>query len=429
MATSIVRVRQIVLLAGDLVCFVLGLLVALIVRYGFPVPGDAISLHALPFGIIFAFWFFSFYIGGVYNLRRTKNPRDFFTLLITAFAVNAGISILFFYFIPYFEITPKRVLFFDLGFTLVILIAWRAFHNRFVSLPPRHVAILGGGSEVTQLLSDLEAHPQQGYRCVLHIPETKNMRNLAHLFKTKNVDLVVVAADYRNSQELQHQLFACIPLQIQFFDLVDFYEQYFQKIPLEAIDRAWFLENLNESGKHMFSAMKRTVDLLLSILLGVAGVVLFPFIAIAILIDSGGPIFYSQIRVGQFERPFRIYKFCTMKHLGPGEKKVTRTGRFLRATHLDEIPQLINVISGNMSFVGPRPEISHFVQELKTKIPFYTERLLIQPGITGWAQLHEPRAKAEDAIEKLQYDLFYIKHRSMVLDFEIMLKTLRILVL
>lgn len=429
MVTSIVRVRQLLLLVGDLVCFVLGLFIALIIRYGLPLSSEVLSTHTFPFAIIFAFWFFCFYIGGVYNLRKIKNPRDFFTLLFTAFAVNAGVSVLFFYFIPYFAITPKRVLFLDLGFTLILLTAWRAFHNKFVSLPPRNIAILGSSPEVQQLVSDINSHPQQGYRCALHIQDERNMHNLPHMFKAKDIDIVVVAANYRSSKELQYQLFACIPLQIQFFDFVDFYEEYFQKIPLATIDRAWFLENLNESGKQMFSMLKRMADLVLAILLGVVGLVLFPFVALAILLDSGRPIFYSQIRVGQFERPFRIYKFRTMKIISTGEKRVTGIGRFLRATHLDEIPQLFNVIAGNMSFVGPRPEITHFVQELKIKIPFYTERLLVRPGITGWAQLHEPRAKAEDAMGKLQYDLFYIKHRSFVLDLEIVLKTLRILVL
>lgn len=409
-------------------CFIAGLLVALAIRYGFPIPQHDLDIHKIPFAIIFAVWFFSFYIAGLYSLRKTKNQRDFFTLLLTAFAVNAGIAALSFYFVPYFAISPKTVLFLDLGATAVFLAIWRAFYNSYASLPPRRLAVFGSGHEVKELLADISKHPQQGYKCVLNIEDGNVGFDLPQLLKSKGIDLVVVAFNYRNASELQKGLFDCIPLQIQFFSFVDFYEQYFQKIPLAAIDQAWFLENLNEHGKHLFSVFKRFADLALAFLLGIIGIVLFPFVALAILIDSGRPIFYSQIRVGQFGKEFRIFKFRSMEKSPNGEKSVTRAGRFIRAAHLDEIPQLWNVVRGDMSFAGPRPERPHFVEELKSKIPFYAERLLVRPGITGWAQLHEPRAQVEDALSKLQYDLFYIKRRSFLLDIEIILKTLRILV-
>lgn len=428
MKLKVMLLRQIVLFLGDVVCLVLGLIIALGVRYGWPLLEESIELYKIPFAIIFTFWLLSFYVGGLYNLRYTKNKRNFFALFFAVFAINAAVSVLFFYFIPSFAISPKIVLFLDLGVTAVLLVTWRLFFNSAVKLPPRKLAILGDSAEVKELIADLERNPQQGYKCVLHMARVDDPEVFKEMLKTKNIDVVVVAMDYRQSPDLQKALFSCIPLHIQFFDFVDFYEGYFQKIPLAAIDRAWFLENLNEPGKQFYSSLKRAVDIMLAVLLGLIGLVLSPFIILAIWIDMGFPVFFSQSRVAQLGANYRIYKFRTFGREGD-DASVSVIGKLLRRTHLDEIPQLWNILKGDMSFVGPRPEQTHFVESLKEKIPFYTERLLVRPGITGWAQLHEPHARVEDAISKLQYDLFYIKHRSLLLDIEIILKTLRILLL
>lgn len=418
------RARQIILLLGDLVCLGIGLYTALAIRYGFPTSPETLRLHLAPFIIIFIFWVLSFFISGLYSLKNAQNNRTFFAIFFSSFGLNIAIAALFFYFIPYFSISPKIVLFFDVGITLAALTLWRIFFNSSVPLPPRKLAIFGSGKELDELIADMQKHPQQGYKCALHSHSLPP--DLPAVIKTNHIDTVVIAIDYRRSPEIQNSLFACISLHIRFIDFVDFYEQYFQKIPLAVIDRAWFLENLNEAGKRFFSLLKRGLDLVFAAFLGMIGIVLFPLIALALLVDSGGPLLYSQMRVGQFEKPFRIYKFRSMKQ-DDNASTVTRVGRFLRASHLDEIPQLWNILLGEMSFVGPRPEQVHLVHDLKAKIPFYNERLLVRPGITGWAQLHEPHAKAEDALEKLQYDLFYVKHRSLILDSEIILKTLRIL--
>lgn len=431
MKSSVTRLRQIALFGGDILCLMLGLAAALAIRYGLPIPADKFEMHKLPFAIIFAIWLVSFFISGLYSLRNAKNNRTFFALFTTVFAINAGMDVLFFYFIPYFSISPKTVLFLDLGFTLALLLLWRTLYNRFVSLPPQKIAILGECAEVDELINDIRSHPQQGYKCALHLKNESDItvhgiKNLPQYFNENEIDTVVVAIDYMNSPELQKSLFDCIPLHIRFYDFIDFYEQNMQKIPLAVVDRAWFLENLNEPGKHFFSGLKRFFDVVFTLLLGVIGIILMPFIALAVYFDIGRPIFFSQIRVGQFEKSYRIFKFRSMK-VDDDEKSVSRFGKFLRNSHLDEIPQLWNIIRGEMSFVGPRPEIVHLVRELKDKIPFYSERLLVRPGIAGWAQLHEPHARAADALTKLQYDLFYIKHRSLLLDLEIILKTLRIL--
>ncbi|MBI5413774.1 sugar transferase [Candidatus Peregrinibacteria bacterium] len=417
--------RKFVLVFGDFLSFAAGLLLALGIRYGFPIPAEQLGAHRYPFGIIFIIWLLGFYVGGLYALRKAKNDKSFFALFLTVFGANAAVVVLFFYFIPYFSITPKTVLFLDLGITLTLTLGWRIIFNRVVSLPPLKIAVLGDGKEVDELLHELRMHPQHGYECAAHIKDEAQSKYLQKLVKDEEIDAIIVEMDYRNAHEVQKNLFECIQLRVQFFEFVDFYEKIMQKIPLAAIDKAWFLENLNESGKEMVDSLKRDADIFIALVLGVVGIILFPFVAAAIWLDSGRPLFYSQMRVGRFNSPFKIYKFRSM-HIG-GKDSVTRIGRFLRTSHLDEIPQLWNLLKGEMSFVGPRPEQVWIVEDLKNKVPFYTERLLVRPGITGWAQFFMPHAKADEALEKLQYDLFYIKHRSLLLDLQILLKTLRIL--
>ncbi|MCD4694325.1 sugar transferase [bacterium] len=195
----------------------------------------------------------------------------------------------------------------------------------------------------------------------------------------------------------------------------------------------WFLENLNEGGKNWFDKFKKLYDLLLSLIFLIISLPVWLIIIVFIKIDSKGGVFFTQSRTGLNNKNFTIIKFRTMKIDGNDlsltkkkDKRITRVGAFLRKTRLDELPQLINIIKGEMSFVGPRPERPEFVEKLEIEIPFYNERMLVKPGITGWDQIsgeyHSPTTK--DSLKKLQYDLFYIKNRSIYLDLSIVLKTI-----
>jgi len=186
-----------------------------------------------------------------------------------------------------------------------------------------------------------------------------------------------------------------------------------------------------------FEVAKRFQDILFSLILAVITIVLFPFIALAIKIESPGPIFFRQKRVGKDGRVFELLKFRSTwrtsvdESVGwgkEGDHVYTRVGRFLRKSYVDELPQILNVFRGEMSIIGPRPERPEFVEILKKQLPLYETRLLVRPGFTGWAQINmENDAAAEDAPEKLQYDLYYIKYRSLLLDLKIALKTIAII--
>jgi exopolysaccharide biosynthesis polyprenyl glycosylphosphotransferase len=196
------------------------------------------------------------------------------------------------------------------------------------------------------------------------------------------------------------------------------------------------LENLTENNKKLYEITRRIYDICFSILLLAVTLPFTPLIALIIKISSKGPVFFTQIRTGKDGKTFRAIKFRTMvtnaETNGPqwatkNDSRVTGAGRFLRKTRIDEIPQLINVLTNEMSLIGPRPERPKFVEELEKEIPFYKERLLVKPGLTGWAQVAGPAygGSKEESLEKLQYDLYYIKNRSMALDISIVLKTVK----
>jgi len=222
-------------------------------------------------------------------------------------------------------------------------------------------------------------------------------------------------------------------LKISFISLPHLYENITGKIPIETISQMWFLDNLSEGNKSAFDAFKRFYDVVLACLIFLVTFILWPIIAIVIKLESKGPAFFIQIRGGKNNQPFKLYKFRTMREEGNDrtltkatDNRITGFGNFLRKSRIDEIPQVINIIKGEMSFVGPRPERPRYIEKLEKAIPFYAERTLVKPGLTGWDQVsgeyHSP--SLDDSIKKLQYDLYYIKNRSIYMDLSIILKTI-----
>jgi lipopolysaccharide/colanic/teichoic acid biosynthesis glycosyltransferase len=223
-----------------------------------------------------------------------------------------------------------------------------------------------------------------------------------------------------------------LSLKINFIGLANFYEIITGKVPLDAINKTWFLENLSEGNKKFFDIFKRFYDITLGIMFLILTLPFWPLIMIIVKLESKGPIFFLSKRTGKNNKVFNLFKFRTMREEGNDRKmtavndpRITRFGKFMRKTRIDEIPQVINILKGDLSFVGPRPERPEFVAKLEEAIPFYKERLLVKPGATGWAVVNEYHSPSiEDSIKKLQFDLFYIKNRSIYLDLTIILKTI-----
>jgi exopolysaccharide biosynthesis polyprenyl glycosylphosphotransferase len=427
------RFKQSILLIGDTAILHLALLLTLVIRY-FNDPLANWHNHWPYFLPVFAIWLIVLYIGGAYDLNLVYNRRKFHLTAINSTISSAILSILYFY-LNHSEIAPKTNLaIFSIVF-LIIFILWRSLYNFIVKsyLPKNNLAIIGWSEQTAKLLEDIKNQPHSGFETALIFKNKEEIKNLPELIKEKNIHTLVISAELFQDEELRQVLFDCLSLHVAFYNFVDFYESINGKVPIQAIDQAWFIENLDESRKNFFNLSKRFFDLILSLILFIISLPFWPIIALIIKLESRGPVFFKQTRVGQQEINFQMIKFRTMKTTGnhggmttEHDNRITRFGNILRKTRLDEVPQVLNIIKGDMSFIGPRPERPEFVTELAKAIPFYKTRLLIKPGVTGWDQVsgfyHSP--SVEDTIEKLQYDLYYLKHRSLYLDLAIFLKTI-----
>ncbi|MBI5045398.1 MAG: sugar transferase [Candidatus Niyogibacteria bacterium] len=445
------KFNKIILILGDVAILYISLLLALTIRYGgLPTP-KIWNAHLIPFAIIFFIWIVIFYIAGLYDPAKFISAKEMQKQIIWAMEFAGIIALAAFYLIPYFLITPKTNLFLDLIITLLLLIIWRRnFLMWLIKARKINILFFGLSKDIAQFISHIAKNPQLGYHiaAIMKLPEENGGtydipseipafnfdHNLTDLIKNKGVSLIVASSSIKQNQEIIRMFYEILPLRVSIVDFPRFYEELFGKVPVSLITESWFLENLMELNKGAFETIKRWSDIILAIVLGTATIIITPLIALLIKIDSRGPVFYSQKRIGKDGKIFEIIKFRSMvQNAEQGEAKwamekdgrVTKFGGILRKTRIDELPQLWNVLKGELSFVGPRPERPEFVEMLKKEIPHYAMRHIVKPGLSGWAQINFPYgASVEDSMEKLQYDLYYIKNRSLPLEFSIYLKTI-----
>ena len=251
-----------------------------------------------------------------------------------------------------------------------------------------------------------------------------------------NIKKIVIALHEKRGNFPTKELLKCRMVGIEILDGNTFFEMLTGKLIVGQINPAWliFSDGFKTSALMRFS--KRFTDIFFSMLLLIISLPIMILVAALIKLDSKGAVFFAQERVGQKRKPYQVYKFRSMisdaeTNSGPvwaktDDDRITRVGHFIRKWRIDELPQLWNVLRGDMSFVGPRPEREHFVKELEKLIPYYIERVNVKPGVTGWAQVsYGYGASVEDAVEKLNYDLFYIKNISIFMDILIILKTVK----
>ena len=441
------KFKKIALLGGDIIILYLSLYLTLLIRYSSKQLATSWAIHLWPFTIIFLLWLIIFYISNLYNLNLAINNLKFFQLSGKALAITGLISLTFFYLIPQINIAPKRNLFIFIVIFAVLFVLWRQFYNWSLKsyLPKSHLAIIGFNEQVQELINELQKKPHLGFvisfivdnnatdQSLNNIPLIKDIGQMKQLINKNKISNIILTADPHYSDNLRSALFDCLPLKINYISLPNFYEAITGKIPLDAINQMWFLENLNEGSKSWFNKIKYFYDFILAMLILLITLPFWLLIALIIKMESRGPVFIIMPRLGQDNKIFNLIKFRTMKEEGndrsptiANDPRITKFGSFLRKTRLDEVPQMINVIRGEMSFVGPRPERPELALELEKQITFYRERLLVKPGLTGSDQIsgeyHSPIR--EDSLKKLQYDLFYIKNRSLYLDISIILKTI-----
>jgi lipopolysaccharide/colanic/teichoic acid biosynthesis glycosyltransferase len=279
----------------------------------------------------------------------------------------------------------------------------------------------------------LKSNPLLGYDIISQLKESQkiNTENLLQLINENKINTVILPPHMKKEFAIVESIYRLLPLELAITDFITFYETIFGKIPLEELEETWFIEKIITK-RPLFDALKRTIDIVLSFILIVVLLPIFLIIALLIKLTSRGPIIFKQQRMKKNDEIFWLYKFRTMRveMEGPlwtieNDRRLTPVGKVLRFSHLDEIPQLWNILKGDVAFVGPRAERVELVEKYK-KLPYYEIRHIIKPGVTGWAQIYyRPSASLEEAFEKLKYDIYYIKNRSLFLDALVIFKTIR----
>ncbi len=286
------------------------------------------------------------------------------------------------------------------------------------------------------LLGYVSLHEPKDPSAVKNLPRLGGIKDIQAVCLANDVHEVVIGVEETSDVELSHMVMCCLRLGCRVTNQPTFHERALGEVPVDHITADWFLFADLEGHRAGRGTIKRVFDFFFAAVALVLTLPLWPLVALVVKLSDGGPMFYSQERVGRHNRIFKLIKFRTMRPNAeadghawavPGDPRVTRVGRFLRRAHLDELPQLWNIFLGDMSIVGPRPERPEFVEELINEIPYYDERHLVKPGLTGWAQVnYRYGCNVEDAKRKLFLDLYYIKHMSAELDLVIIFRTLGI---
>ena len=435
--TTANKIRSIFILAGDILALYLSLFLALVIRYGSEFD-RFIGQHLMPFSFLFVPWLLVFYMAGLYDQGRLRNNMEFLKTLSLAIAVNAVLAMFFFYLIPYFGITPKTNLLIFLLIFAALEVTWRRSFNKFTASfqSKTKIVLVGSGRAAEEISAFVKENSQLGYKISIRLKDLSPLKSIADwekLASDNEIDLIVIPRHIKNEPEASKIFYRLMTFGVRVIDIPAFYEIVFQKIPLDEVSEEWFLDEIIEK-EELYRGFKRIIESVLALTIFVMLLPLEIIIAILVKLSSPGQAIYSQVRVGLNRKEFVIYKFRTMKvnekHSWPGEddKRITAVGKFLRKTHLDELPQLLNIIKGDISFVGPRPDFVDFYKDLEKTIPHYSVRTLVRPGVTGWAQVNYPiTASLEQTKERLAYDLYYIKNHSIALDIAIIAKTIKVL--
>lgn len=432
-----------ILLSGDLVAFIFSLWIALFLRY-LEIPAlDVFIDNFIPFFILFIIWVVFFFIAGLYEKHRIAQRKRLPELLLKTQLFNSIIAIVFFYSLPFFGVAPKIILFLYITIYLALSFLWRVYAVSFFTTKSKSKALLiASGSDALKLKEEINNNNLYGL-CITRFLSTDNDNELTsdevnRIMKEEGISFVIVDSRSLKVMPILPQLYKLIFANVHFIDFYDLYEEVFDRLPVSIISYGWFLENISTVKRETYDFLKKIMDIVIALPLLIISLPLYIFVWLALKIQDNGSLFIVQNRIGQNGKMIKIIKFRSMMTDDQGiydrdiENKVTFVGAILRKSRIDELPQLWNVLKGDLSLIGPRPELPALVIKYEEVVPYYNVRHIIKPGLSGWAQLYHENhphhgIDIEETKNKLSYDLYYIKHRSFVLDIIIALKTLKTL--
>ncbi|HEY9536460.1 MAG TPA: TIGR03013 family XrtA/PEP-CTERM system glycosyltransferase [Kiloniellaceae bacterium] len=435
------------LLIGEATVFFAAFYLAALIRWGTPEQLNYYLWDGVIFAIACAGSLFAM---GLYHGRNSTRFRDVFIRTILGFGLAFVVLSVLFYLWPSLAVWRDAV-FVGLPASLAGAFLLRFSFLRLVDsdLIARRVLVLGTGEHAAEIEELERSHDSCGLKCVgfldvernsMHVTPSRIIKpadSLLALCLKQDVSEIVVAVQERRGMLPTAELMDCKLSGIPIYDFMTFMERETGRCDLNALRPSWFIFAEGFSGGVLQQSVKRWLDVTLSIVLVIVTLPLLGATALAIRVETPGPVFYRQKRVGLNSRAFDIIKFRSMavdaETDGPvwaarNDPRITDVGRIIRKFRIDELPQIINVIKGEMSFVGPRPERPEFVEQLSERVSYYNERHRVKPGITGWAQLHYIYSDSIDGgLTKLQYDLYYVRHFSLLLDLFIVIQTVRVI--
>ncbi len=415
--------------------FYIGLFITILIWYPSGLSELEMQEHVVNFSVIYAFWLVVFFIYTLFDLSTFRSATLIISRLLGAMLTSGVAATVYFYFQPAFILTPRRFLLAHLFFTMIGLGLWYLMIQKLLPQIWKRNLYLHPLVYTQNLHTGIEQYlnvnKTLGWNFSGKFDAEYNKFNGESLASTKQKITVVLPINLEFETEELQNLFAYKRLGVEFIEYHRFIEQTQRMVPLERVSEVWFLRSVNYTPRRLSDAIKRLIDICVGAIGSLLLLVLLPLITLLIKLDSLGAIFFVQQRVGRYGKPFKLYKFRTMTSgtsnntwTETGDKRITKVGWWLRKLRLDELPQLWNIFIGNMSLVGPRPEQVNIVEQLKAQIPYYDERHIVKPGLTGWGQLHVYANSIEGTKLKLQYDFYYIKHRSLWFDLEIILRTI-----
>lgn len=448
--------RRLFLVLTETVILMLAALAATYIRFGTE-SRDALLEHRgwLKVVMLTAVIQLAFYLFDLYDLPATRRYRRVIINLLIALGTATVLLSILFYLMPALQL-GRGVFLVDVTLILALIPAWRLLVAWSAGHPQlgvrERVLILGSGEQAIELARATLERRHAGFHIVGFVDNKPELvgrslinpsvigltADLSALVKQYQVDRVVVAvADRRGVFPTEELLNLSLSGRIAVEESARYYERLTGKIDSEMLRPSWLIFSRGNRFSDFDYHLRRVINTAFAAIGLVLSLPLMLLTAIAVKLESRGPVFYIQERVGKKGRGFKIIKFRSMRvgaeaTSGPvwaeeDDPRVTRIGRIIRKLRFDELPQFINVLRGEMNFVGPRPERPMFVDQLNAIVPYYSQRHVVKPGLTGWAQIKYPYgASVEDAIEKLRYDLYYIKNQSLLLDATIMFETVKI---
>lgn len=445
--------RRLVLVAGDMLAIFISIIVALgIWAYIGELAYDTsfILSQAIWFFVLTSLWALLANANGYYDFSIAADLWASVQRLILITGQLIVIYVFVFFFAERGSLPRLFIAYYSfLSFSLMFL--WRLLNPALIgwASAERRILIIGTDWAASTIIETLQQHAAHAYNIVGIISETPTEEtrlngikikgsghDLVDVIKAESISEIIVTSTRELPGDIFQAVMDAYELGIAITPMPILYERVTERVPVEHVGDNWavVLPISGTSAFNPYPLLKRLIDIFLALIGFAIFIPIFPFIALAIYLDSPGNIFYSQIRTGLNGKPYLIYKLRSMKpnaeqdtgavFAQKADNRITRVGNIMRKSRLDELPQLWNILKGEMSMIGPRPERPEHVQRLQEKIPFYRTRHILRPGVTGWAQVrYGYGANDDDALVKLQYDLYYIRHQSLMLDFSILLRT------